>query len=126
MMWPPASSSSRRSRSGTSVTRIWLPAAESGVWVVLDVGAGWQASRQQMAAAIREARILVRGKVIACTLRHPKAKSQIQIRACKVLGIVLLNRVCGQVYWIRWTISSAGVGLTVRLAPTYFRADTGA
>ena len=23
---------------------------------------------------------------------------------------MLLNRVCGQVYWIRWTISSAGVG----------------
>jgi hypothetical protein len=39
---------------------------------------------------------------------------------CKVLGIVLLNRVCGQVYWIRWTISSAGA----TTAPTCFREGT--
>jgi hypothetical protein len=34
---------------------------------------------------------------------------------CKVLGIVLLNRVCGQVCWIRWTISSAGARWRLRL-----------
>ena len=42
---------------------------------------------------------------------------------CKVLGIVLLNRVCGQVYWIRWTISSAGATSCAYVFPRGYRRE---
>ena len=57
---------------------------------------------------------------------HPTPDYAVQLRSvspCKVLGIVLLNRVCGQVCWIRWTISSAGADDCAYVFPRGYRRE---
>src|ERR1039458_2020274 len=127
-MCPPAASSWLRSRTGPFVW--WVSAraaiAEDGAELAPFVAAGgWHEIRPHIPSATTIRTITLRTVktlVINTQTTAQSAGRSCKVLACKVLGIVLLNRVCGQVFWIRWTISSAGAAI----APTCFREDTGA